>query len=71
MLVVSSVPALRERAVDAIFDRLATMPSLEAQPLVRNLKGLAVEGLPDDPTAFPPLAKRVLGSLVWPLGRWN
>jgi len=44
---------------------------LEAQPLVRNLKGLALEGLPDDPAAFPPLAKRVLGSLVWPLGRWN
>jgi hypothetical protein len=70
-LVVRAVPALRERAVEAIFDRLATMPSLEAQPLVRNLKDLALKDLPDDPAAFPPLAKRVLGSLVWPLGRWN
>jgi HEAT repeats len=71
VLVVRSVPALRERAVEAIFDRLATMPSLEAQPLVRNLKRLALQDLPDDPVAFPPLAKRVLGSLVWPLGRWD
>jgi hypothetical protein len=71
MLIVESVPALRERAVEAIFDRLATMPSLEARPLVRNLKDLALKDLPDDPAAFPPLAKRVLGSLVWPLGRWD
>jgi hypothetical protein len=71
LLVVRSVPALRERAVEAILERLATRPSLEAQPLVRNLKGLALQDLPDDPAAFPPLAKRVLGSLVWPLGRWN
>jgi hypothetical protein len=71
LLVVRAVPALRERAVEAIFDRLATMPSLEAQPLVRNLKNLALKDLPDDPAALPPLAKRVLGSLVWPLGRWN
>jgi hypothetical protein len=69
--VVRAVPALRERAVDAIFDRLATMPSLEAQPLVRNLKDLALKDLPDDPAAFPPLAQRVLGSMVWPLGRWD
>ena len=71
MLIVESVPALRERAVEAIFDRLATMPSLEARPLVRNLKDLALKDLPDDPAAFPPLAKRVPGSLVWPLGRWD
>jgi HEAT repeats len=71
MVVVRAVPALRERAVEAIFDQLATMPSLEAQLLVRNLKDLALKDLPDDPAAFPPLAKRVLGSLVWPLGRWN
>jgi HEAT repeat protein len=71
MLIVESVPALRERAVEAIFARLATMPSLEARPLVRNLKDLALKDLPDDPAAFPPLAKRVLGSLVWPLGRWD
>jgi hypothetical protein len=71
MLIVESVPALRERAVEAIFDRLASMPSLEAQPLMRNLKRLALQDLPDDPATFPPLAKRVLGSLVWPLGRWD
>jgi hypothetical protein len=64
LLVVRAVPALREQAVEAIFDRLASVPSLEAQPLVRNLKDLALKDLPDDPAAFPPLAKRVLGSLV-------
>lgn len=62
MLVLRAVPALRERAVEAIFDRLAS---------VQNLKRLALKDLPDDPAAFLPLARRVLGSLVWPLGRWD
>lgn len=71
MLVLRAVPALRERAVEAIFDRLASVPSLEARPLVQNLKRLALKDLPDDPAALLPLARRVLGSLVWPLGRWD
>jgi hypothetical protein len=71
MLVVRAVPVLRARAVAAIFARLATMPSLEAQALARNLKRLALQDLPDDPAAFPPLAKRgagFAGLAAWPLG---
>jgi hypothetical protein len=75
LLVMRSVPALRERAAEAILDRLPALPDAAALPPVWDLVELAFEA--DHPpleigfAELPPLQQRVLRALVEMPALWR